>query len=585
MLVLYGSQTGSAQEIAESIGVGLSIRNFDSVRVSSLDDYQRENLPDEALVVFVVATTGDGDPPDNMREFWRFLLRKGLPSDVLSEMRFAVLGLGDSSYAKYNVVGRKLRNRLLQLGAVEIATTGLTDDQSEHGMEADLDYWLDKELWPKLLALYPLPAGFVVDTSPKLKPPTVSNITLCGNDMQVRSIRKPIRGCYTDSEGNVLFDGIVIRNDRITSQDWEQDVRHLEINAVDCPPYVAGDIAVVYPENIIDEHKLITFARRLGIDDLDLKFTCLQFEKMFLQPCMDGRTLLIRYLDILGTPRRSFFEAMHFFATDEDEKAKLLEMASSEGNDLFHAYCKKERKSYVDVFDDFKTISLPLEYAIDLIPLLLPRQYSISSCRKVHGNNVIHLTVAILEYITPWGRHKTGVCSSFICSLSSESVLTMGVKRGSLLSPSEAVPMVMIGPGTGIAPMRSIAYERASMGFNQQYIYFGCRSSMNDFYYKSEWDVLLGKGDIQAIRTAFSRDQKKKIYVQTRIKEDADLLWRLLVEENGYCYISGSAARMPSEVREALIEVFTLHLKEGIDAEKLVKQMEVQGRFKIESWS
>mmetsp|Transcript_4867 Transcript_4867/g.7366 ORF Transcript_4867/g.7366 Transcript_4867/m.7366 type:complete len:605 (+) Transcript_4867:433-2247(+) len=599
--VLFGSQTGSAEEVSERVARDLSNRNFSVRTVCSLDAYDRLNLVNEEVVVFVVATTGDGDVPDNMKLFWRFLLRKGLPPDILSSLRFAVFGLGDSSYAKYNYVARMLGNRLLKLGATEIVDRGFGDDQSENGLEGDLDAWLSGVFSPQILAAYPLPPGFVIDDSPKLcslknKGVTLRQAQLQGEelgrsrDSLVSAGRRPL-GCYE----TVPLNGVVRENKRITSADWDQDVRHISLEVSDCPKYVPGDVAIVYPVNACDKQFLVNFATRVGLGALEsviyIKGDGTVTDQGIPREVTIGE-LLTRYLDILGTPRRRFFETLYFFTQDEEEKEKLLEFCSAEGNDLFHSYCKKERKTYVDVFNDFRTCKPPIEYLVEMIPVLQPREYSIASSRKSRGEHTVELTVALLKYTTPWGRNKTGVCSLYVDKqLVEGSQVTIYIKRGVLRVPEDpTVPMVLVGPGTGVAPMRSIIQDISS---TNTHLYFGCRSKSKDYYYENEWNSMLSKRQLGSLRTAFSRDQAKKIYVQTLLKEDKQKLWDLLVEQGGYCYISGSAKKMPTDVKDSLVWNFACMLRERgegeeasqLKAEQFIKQMERKGKFKIESWS
>ena len=171
LLILYGSQTGCAQEVAEEVGE-MARRRFFNPRVMAMDAYAQAHLDDldeEPLVFFVASTTGEGTCPDNMAKFWRFLLRRDLPRDSLSRMCFSVFGLGDSSYSKFNAVARRLNARLLQLGATAVHERGLGDDQSTHGFLSDLDPWL-QALWPVVLQRFPLPPGYKVDDAPHASP-------------------------------------------------------------------------------------------------------------------------------------------------------------------------------------------------------------------------------------------------------------------------------------------------------------------------------------------------------------------------------------------------------------------------------
>mmetsp|Transcript_25974 Transcript_25974/g.73676 ORF Transcript_25974/g.73676 Transcript_25974/m.73676 type:complete len:563 (+) Transcript_25974:2-1690(+) len=561
----------------------------------ALDAYPRADLPNESLVFFVVATTGDGDPPDNMKQFWRFLLRKGLPANVLNDLTFAVFGLGDSSYAKYNYTAKKLRNRLLQLGAKEFVERGFGDDQGPLGLEGDLDAWLTGKLWPRLLERYPLPAGYVVDESPQLFTPRHEETAI-----QVRqggSPNGPVRkgawdperaaclarpvGCYETA----ALRGKVSVNKRITAEDWEQDVRHVEIEVGEgaLPPYEPGDIAVVYPENPIPEPRVSALAALAGVPSPDALVTGISLPHIPKQ--VTFVELCTKYLDLLGTPRRSFFEALYFFTSDGEEKEKLEELCSPAGNDLYHVYCNKERKSFLEVLlDDFKTCRPPLRYLVEMIPRLEPREYSISSARPSHGPGTLHLTVAILQFLTPWGRMKTGVASSWLQAAVEGSYVPLYIKRGTLRAPSDGSPLILIGPGTGVAPLRSIIHDRGDASCR---LYFGCRSREKDFYYGDEWAAMQQGGRLGALRVAFSRDQTKKVYVQHLIKEDAEEIARLLVEQDASCFISGSAKRMPTDVREALaaalVSTGTASTEE--EAQKALRRLEQVGRFKIESWS
>lgn len=166
LLILYATQTGCALEIAEELQRFGLRRNFNT-RLCNMSEYDRADLINEKLVIFVCSTTGDGDPPDNMKNFWRFLLRKSLPMDILSNLNFVIFGLGDSSYSKFNSVAKKLRARLKQLGGNEIHPPCFADDQSEYGLEGDFDLW-NQQLWAKLLKIYPLPADYRIDDSPRL---------------------------------------------------------------------------------------------------------------------------------------------------------------------------------------------------------------------------------------------------------------------------------------------------------------------------------------------------------------------------------------------------------------------------------
>ena len=613
--VLFGSQSGSAAEVAHGLASGAQRRGFAPVRCDALDAYDLGALAGERVVLFVVATTGDGDPPDNMRQFWRFLLRKDLPADVLRDVAFAVFGLGDSSYAKYNVVARKLRNRLLMLGARELAPLGLGDDQSALGCEADLDRWRDSELWPQLLAHFPPPPGWVLVDAPQALVPRNSSVgymeagaadAVAAPSAVAASIASAALSPAPSAEAEAAFDSVlralrpagcyetppvwceVVSNQRITSSEWEQDVRHVELRGA-VPPYEAGDVAVLYPRNVAPEERWERLRELCGAPSL--ASVCQLGGFAHLPARCSVRELFERYLDLLGTPRRSFFEQLSFWASDEGEREKLLELGgATQGSDFYHQYCKKERKTYLEVLlDDFGSCRPPLHVLAELVPRLEPRLYSIASARGAQGADRVQLCVALLAFTTPWGRRKRGVASQWLAELRPPQRVALFIKRGALREPpSRAAPLVLVGPGTGVAPMRALAHQRRS---DNTHLYFGCRSRDKDFYYAHEWPALQREGALGRLRVAFSRDQPAKVYVQNLLAEDADLLYAWLVEQGGFLYISGSAKRMPQEVRQAIQDAFASRLaRDGADdapalAADIVRRMELRGNIRIEAWS
>eukprot|EP01138_Halocafeteria_seosinensis_P003560 gb/GECG01003639.1/.p1 GENE.gb/GECG01003639.1/~~gb/GECG01003639.1/.p1 ORF type:complete len:290 (+),score=36.40 gb/GECG01003639.1/:1-870(+) len=260
LVILYGTQTGNARNAAERIAKGSAKRGFDP-QVSSMNDYNIQHLPEEELVIFVAATTGDGDAPDSMTRFWKFLLRKSLPHDVLENLQFAVFGLGDSSYPKFNAIARRMYTRLQQLGAKPLVSIGLGDDQSGYGMEGDLDVWI-KELWDKLLQRYPISAGYEINDAPELiecryEVHRVNGIA--SREEQTFGFFKPPSDAYSrhdqvaGCEHQKVYLAPVVENKRITAQQWEQETRHVSVD-ISCSglEYKPGDCAVIWPSNDID---------------------------------------------------------------------------------------------------------------------------------------------------------------------------------------------------------------------------------------------------------------------------------------------------------------------------------------------
>ncbi|CAM9404115.1 unnamed protein product [Scytosiphon promiscuus] len=684
LAVLYGSETGTAEEVAEYVASLARRRGFDASAVP-LDSIPVSQALESSLAVFVVSTTGDGDVPNNMATFWRFLLRRGLPGSCLEKMRFAVFGLGDSGYAKYNATARKLHARLLQLGAVELVDRGLGDDQSPRGMWGDLDPWL-ASLWSSLLELKPLPKGTVVDDTPRLEPPlfTWTPVSASGDGSDIESdIAAARREFWTSMAppmpkksgkggGGAPLPARLLVNRRLTAQDHFQDVRHLEfdVSGVDGgADYRAGDVAWVHPSNNASDVETLAATIKLDLDQVlrispatasepslagtagregsgfsvgDTRGTEFDAEKgatsipqqerqqqrrqrpaFFLPPVSTVRLLLTEVLDISGTPRRAFFEKLSLFAGDAEEKEKLEELASPAGSDLLYEYATREKRSYVEVFGDFPSCKVPPERLLELVPRLRPRGFSIASS-ALETPSKLHLCMAVVSFRTPYKRLRAGVCSSWLASLApGTSEVPLCIRRGTFKLPqSPHHPLIMVGPGTGVAPMRSVVLERrrqrrekgfggedavaaplnssaeggrvrsggAAVGAPPDTLFFGCRLQEKDFFYEEDWAELSASGDL-GLHTAFSRSNPDglgtRVYVQRRIREQSDLIAGLIVDKGANVLVSGSAKQMPRDVRDAFRDALAGHEKvEGkTGADKLLKAMERQGRYCVEAWS
>lgn len=692
LLVLFGSQTGSAEDLAHRVAREGSRRGF-LPEVKAMDAFDRADLVKERLVIFLAATAGDGACPDNMAEFWTFLRRKDLPAGALAAMKFTVFGLGDSSYTQYNAAARRLWVRLKALGAEPFHERGLGDDNSDFGLEGGFRPWM-QSVWTRLLQMFPIPTGCVVDdtpqrmraryavlsggaplgatsTAPLITPtaavvntsePGVEGPWSAATALRVdpRRLSLPffkaptgaLHGPHADRPQLTL--GSLVENTRLTAPDWEQDVRQITIDISDSGiEYPAGSVVVLHPANTSsDDGELIRrLCRRLHLSpSLEIEIRPLtEAEELrsiaadatsvpcaspwvpFPERCSVGE-LFGWYLDIQGTPRKDFFEQLAFYTDDEDEVDRLREIAAPDGADLYHNYCYRERRTFVEVLEDFPSVRVPLDALLDLVPPQKPREYSIASSALAHPGQV-QLCMAVVQYRTPWKRPKLGVCSSWLASLdpTNAPLIPLWIKPSPLRLPDvrsdRAPPLLLIGPGTGVAPMRSLLEERqvlltrdagaagasehsaahdvdmdgggaggdddspASVWEGQHgtaALFFGCRHHDKDYYFKAQWERMrrLGDAGLSHLATAFSRDQTKKIYVQHKLAESRGAVFNALVANAGYCFIAGSAKRMVSDVTTVLKGIC---VKEGGMSEKeaalLVSRLHKTGHIVIEAWS
>ncbi|XP_069842511.1 NADPH-dependent diflavin oxidoreductase 1 isoform X2 [Dendropsophus ebraccatus] len=574
--------------MAERLGREARRRHF-TCRVESIDAYSIANLVHEQLVIFVCATTGQGDPPDNMKNFWRFVFRRNLPHNSLCQMDYAVLGLGDSSYPKFNFIAKKLHKRLLQLGANPIQSPALGDDQHDLGPDAAVDPWLI-DLWDKILSLYPLPTGLGIISDLIMLPPKFS----------LRFLDKQTAICDTterpDSGGAPTelqpHRAPLVTNQRVTAPQHYQDVRLIEFDITGSGiQYSPGDVVMIQPQN--SPKDVQQFCSLLRLDPLSVFILephdpDTPIPPNLPQPC-SVQHLVERYLDIRSVPRRSFFQLLSYFSPDEQEREKLQEFSSAAGQEELYTYCNRPRRTTLEVLIDFPhtTSNVPADYLLELIPRIRPRAFSIASAMQAHPNR-LQILMAVVQYKTRLHEPRRGLCSTWLASISSEEGkrVPIWVKKGSLKFPSDPdTLLVMVGPGTGVAPFHSAIEERAALGIPGNSLFFGCRGKSKDFYYEEEWKDLEKRGLLRVF-TAFSRDQEDKIYVQHRIKENGAYLWQLLCNKQAYFYIAGNAKSMPNQVTDTLKSVFQSEGQMSVaEAEQYLAVLEKCGRFQSETWS
>ncbi|XP_060697241.1 NADPH-dependent diflavin oxidoreductase 1 [Hemiscyllium ocellatum] len=592
LLVLFGSQTGTAQDVAERIGREGVRRHF-KCRVMPLDSYTIAELIQEPLVVFVCSTTGQGEPPDNMKKFWRFIFRRNLPANSLSLMDCAVLGLGDSSYPKFNFVAKKLSKRLIQLGCNGLLPVGLGDDQHDLGPDAVIDPWL-KQFWEQALDLYPLPPGLNVLGDDIILPSKYSfqfedDVT---GGVSVEPYDKNAQAKFPPSQLHP-FPAQMISNERVTDENHFQDVRLITFDITGSGiEYSAGDVAMIEPRN--SPESVEQFCQLLRLDPnktflLKPNDSAIPLPARLPQPCT-VKYLLERYLDINCVPRRSFFDLLSYFSPDEMEREKLKEFSSAEGQDELYSYCNRLRRTTLEILYDFPhtTSAIPADYLFDLIPEIRPRAFSIASSQLAYPSQ-IQILMAVVRYRTKLKKPRCGLCSSWLGSQNPQQnavYVPLWVKKGMLQFPTDTkTPVIMVGPGTGVAPFRAVIQERVVEGKKGNYLFFGCRGKSKDFFCRAEWEELNQKGLLTLI-TAFSRDQEDKIYVQHRIKENGSLIWKLIQNEQAYFYIAGNAKMMPTQVTDSLKSIFQSEggLSEP-ESEQLLVELERCGRFQTETWS
>lgn len=568
--------------------------------------------------------------PQNARLFWKVLLSRQLRPGLLRRVNFTTFGLGDSSYPRYNVAHRMLHSRLLQLGAQLFCERGEGNEQHPEGHIGEFRSWIG-EFRDSLIQHFPLPKGQEIIAEdvflePKwvLRPLESSHqngsngfshkLYSSGQEDTPEDDLLPIAGTVT---------AVLSANTRLTPTEHYQDVRLLDLDIAQETLYGPGAVAVIYPKNFPqDVNEFIEHMDWQDVADLPIQlFATRQAADLRRYPPsplrhLDShkstftlRELLTNYLDILSIPRRTFFASLVYFAkeSNEDEqyqKERLLELANPELIDELWDYTTRPKRTILEVMPDFSSIRIPWQYALGIIPGMRGRQFSIASGGSLkhngNGGTRVQLLVAIANPPNPIIKYRKrhGVCTRYIATLKDGQQLNVAIQQGYLDVKREEVnhPVLMIGPGTGVAPMRSLIYERY-MWAKQMYpeadpdhtrpetvLCFGCRNENADYYFSDEWQRLSSQG--LTVLTGFSRDKEKpRTYVQDLIQGKSDLVSSILKHPGGKVYVCGSSGSMPKGVREALVEV--IREKSGCEGDKAdayLDRMEKEGRYKQETW-
>ncbi|KAH8093162.1 riboflavin synthase domain-like protein [Cristinia sonorae] len=584
LTILYATETGNAQDVAERLA--RQCRQLHLIpKVFSVDAYSPEDIISETLIIFIIATAGSGKEPRSMTSLWTMLLRSDLPDDLFEDLDFAVFGLGDSAYEKFCWPAKLLARRLVSLGATEICERGEGDEQHHLGVDGGLEPWKAK-LLEALSHLFPIPPGLEQPGETDTLPPARVAIV----KSKESSPHEPADVLLKDEQYHLAT---LTRSDRITAADWYQDVRHVEFDVEKDLDYSPGDVAVIHPQippEQVDAFLICAGYANIADEEFTIEHTLTDQSLPDHMPrTITLRTLFSRYLDINAVPRRSFFSMLRYFVSDELEKEKIDEFLSPEGADELYEYTQLVHRSIREVLEEFRSARIPREYVFDLFPPLRPREFSIAS--SVHRfPRKVQLCIAIVQYRTRLKIPRRGVATTYLSSLQIGNKIPIGIKKGGLINlPADLeTPIICVGPGTGIAPVRAVIEERALLGANENILYQGCRSALKDQFYQAEFESLVEKGSL-TYRVARSRDGPegvKRTYVQDLLLEDAERVWDIVGKKGGWLYISGSSNKMPAGVRAAVREAIVKHGgKTEEEAVEYVAAMEREGRLIEDCWS
>jgi len=595
ILVLYGSETGNAQDAAERLGREAKARGC-LARILPADSYMNmiEKLPTEEIIVCITSTTGQGEFPSNCSQFWRFLRRKSLSNDSLSQVKSAVFGLGDSGYPKYNYAAKLIHKRLETLGAKHLIPLGLGDDQHVYGYDAGLDVWMS-QFWaalglPESIPPYNLVSKCAVDAANQ------NDIEADLSDSYLHSIQVGERIRFAEHASmsqaydlKCIVPAKIVENRRATPDDHFQDVRDIRIALPPNTCFDPGDSIAVWPKQNPDAIKYILERCGLQYDDV-LRIS-------YPSGAEDESTVVARagnivegLVDVEGAPpRRTFIQVMSQLCPETMYKDRLAHLSSPQGRDEFHEYIMQEGRNLTEILRDFACVPITLEWIISYAPRIQPRYYSAaSSLKKLEG--AVDLLVALVEWKTPGRRFRKGLCSKMFANLQSGDEITVHIHKGDLKIPPPDSPLILIGPGTGVAPLRSFLQERHALIHlatpPPSILFFGCRNRSKDYFYEQEWQRMISDAVLSKVVVAPSREEGPKMYVQDAIRQHAAEVWDLL-NQGGGIYVCGRADKMPVEVEKAILHVCRTRgtMTSESEAKNYLKSLQAQKRYQVECWS
>ena len=527
LVVLFGTQTGTAEGLAKKLAKTAQAQGF-APTVLGLDQYTKADLATCERLLVITSTYGDGDPPDNAMAFAQWLASDAAPS--LAQMQFSVCALGDTNYEQFCAFGKTVDARLEALGAKRIADR----------VDCDTDYDAPFASWTTSVMQALQPARTSTDNAS----PIVSVDT---NDAGKNASITP------GTKANP-FDASLVTNQLLTASNAAKETRHFEID-INGLSYEPGDAIGIVPTNSSELVNAILEQGGWSQDD-------------------ELRAALHSKHD-LTNPSRDLLQAIAARSKNNDLTALLDPARSSDLKAWLYG------RDVLDVLQLLPKGEFSSADFTALLKKLQPRLYSIASSLKATPGQV-HLTIAQVRYQSH-GRARHGVCSTFLADrVNSDTPVPVFIQpsHGFKLPTDDTKPVIMVGPGTGVAPFRSFLQERKAAGARgKNWLFFGEQSRAQSYFYQDEWAAMIKDGSLHRMDTAFSRDQEQKIYVQHRMIEQGEELYRWL-EEGAHFYVCGDASRMAKDVDAALHQVIETHGgKSADDAKAYVAQLKEAKRY------
>ncbi|RKF61416.1 NADPH--cytochrome P450 reductase [Erysiphe neolycopersici] len=628
-VIFYGSQTGTAEDFAARLAKEGKARFGLETMAADLEDYDYENLdhfPEDKIAIFVLATYGEGEPTDNAVDFYQFITGQPTDSFLLSKdppldnLNYVAFGLGNNTYEHFNSVVRNVTAALEKLGAHRIGNVGEGDDGAGT-MEEDFLAWKDP-MWAAVAEKLNLVERevvyepvFSITESDTLTIESPEVILGEPNKMHLAATRK---GPFNSQ--NPYIAPIVASKELFN--DPNRNCLHIEIDINGSNlDYQTGDHVAVWPTNSgrdVDQFLKITGLNSKRNNVIHVKALDQTSRVPFPTPSTYD-AISRYYMEINAAVSRQFIASLAPYAPTEEAKSEMIKLGNDK--DYFQTKVSSKYLNIAQVLEDVSSgkewPTIPFSAFIEGMTKLQPRYYSISSSSLVEKKKIS--ITAVVESLEIPGRPTAlkGVTTNYLLALkqkqNNEPILdTQGlsyqitgprnkydgirvpihIRRSNFKLPSDpSKPIIMVGPGTGVAPFRGFIRERAAKmksGINvgRSLLFFGCRRQTEDFLYKDEWEEYQKDlGDNFSLVTAFSRETKPKVYVQDRMLEHAHDINQLLLNK-AYFYICGDAAHMAKAVLTTLHKILSEQRNISDEkAEEIVKSMRALNQYQEDVWS
>ena len=566
-LILYGSNLGTTEDYARSLARTADLNGFD-VTLSDLDAFAGK-LPSQGAVLIACASY-NGTPPDNAKRFVEWIQEAA--EGTATGVKYAVFGCGHSDWsATYQATPRLIDEALARLGGERIL------DRAEGDAREDIDEQFDgwvSGLWSetaRALSL-DLDVAGAGDAAPLYQVERLS--ALESNPVAQQTGSKP---------------GIICENRELQNSELSgRSTRHLEIDLPEGFDYQTGDHLCVVPAN--SEALVGRVMRRFGFTadaQIRIQSASDDHSQLPLDTPISVRRLLSQMMELQTVAARRDVARLAKYTECPHSGPRLQALAGED----YKSKVQQKRLSVLDLLEEFEACQLPFGVFLELMPMLTPRYYSISSSSAVHPKRC-SITVGVVDEPSISGRGQfKGVCSNFLSERAEGEQVEVSIRStsdGFRLPDDPDLPIIMIGPGTGIAPFRGFLQERAQLlkdgkTLGPAKLFFGCRHPDQDFIYQEELEAYNAEGIVD-LHVAFSRVDKSKTYVQDLIREQRDDLWQM-ISAGARIFVCGDGSRMEPDVRRALSTIYSEEMDVGVEAaDAWMEQMSEEGRYVLDVW-